>query len=76
MNRLCAKLLPEDKSSVTRVSFVYKGASVSEESGELILWYMGPIIRPKINAGYRAQWVYDLKKGCLTSVYLSVVPLE
>lgn len=76
MNDLYVYLYPEEKSEVSVVSFAYRGFSVNEQSDELILWYMGPIIRPKMNAGYRAQWVYDLNKGYLRQVYLSVVPLE
>jgi len=76
MNELSVRLYPEETSKASLVDFEYRGSSVNKGSDELILWYMSPIIRPRINAGYRAQWVYNLKKGYLGKVYLSVVPLE
>ena len=76
MNTLAAELYPDERDDPGRVTFRYRGASLNEESEELVLWYMGPIRSPDINAGYRAQWVLDLKKEYLTSVYLSLVPLE
>lgn len=76
MNEVCVHLYPKEKSGASFVNFEYKGASVNEESGELVLWYMGLMKRPRINAGYRAQWVYNLKKAYLGKVHLSIVPLE
>jgi hypothetical protein len=76
MNDLSAQLYPEEKKKAARAKFEYKGASVNNERGELVLWYMGPIRMPIIKAGYRAQWVYDLKKDYLSKLYLSIVPLE
>lgn len=76
MNELHVRLYHEEKSKASLVNFEYRGSSVNEESDELILWYMGPMKRPRINAGYRAQWVYNLKKGYLRKVHLSIVPLE
>ena len=76
MNELSVHLYPEETSKASLVDFEYRGSSVNEESDELVLWYMGPIIRPRINAGYRAQWVYNLKKGYMGRVHLSIVPLE
>jgi hypothetical protein len=56
--------------------FRYRGASVNEDSEEIIIYYMGSTRDPDLNAGYRAQWILDLNREYLTSLYLSVVPLE
>jgi hypothetical protein len=76
MNRLTEEAYPEEGKGPGSVSFQYRGASVNEESGELILWYMGLLRDPQMNAGYRAQWVFDRKREHLTRIHLSVVPLE
>jgi len=76
MNQLAAEFYPDERDDPGEVTFRYRGASVNEESEELVIWYMGSIRDPDMNAGYRAQWVLDLKREYLTSVYLSVVPLE
>ena len=76
MNELSATFYPREAKKAQAVVFEYWGISVNEEMGEVVLWYMGPIIRPKIDYGYRVQWVYDLKKMYLTRAHVSVVPIE
>ena len=76
MNRLTQEAYPTEGDGAGSVTFNYRGASVNEGSDELILWYMGLLRDPRENAGYRAQWVFDRNRQYLTSIYLSVVPLE
>jgi hypothetical protein len=76
MNRLTEEAYPGEGKGPGSVKFEYRGASVNDESGELILWFMGLLRDPQKNAGYRAQWVFDSKREHLTSIHLSVVPLE
>lgn len=76
MNKLTEEAYPVAEDGPASVAFEYRGASINGDSGELILWYMGLLRDPQMNAGYRAQWVFDTKKEYLTSIYLSIVPLE
>jgi hypothetical protein len=76
MNSLTVELYPDEKDGAGAVMFKYRGASLGEESDDLVLWYMGQLREPKVNAGYRAQWVFDTEKKYLARVYLSIVPLE
>jgi hypothetical protein len=76
MNRLAAEAYPGEEDDPAMARFGYVGASLNEDQDELVLWYRGLLRDPRVNAGYRAQWVLDLDKGYLSGVYLSVVPLE
>jgi hypothetical protein len=76
MNRLATDLYPDEKDDPKGIVFKYRGASVNEDSTEIIISYMGSIREPHLNAGYRAQWILDVEREYLTGVYLSVVPLE
>jgi hypothetical protein len=76
MNRLAADFYPEENGGLEGSVFRYRGASVNDSSGEIIIWYMGSIRDPGLHSGYRVQWVLDVKREYLTGVYVSIVPLE